>query len=537
MFSQSDYAELLWSEYRKEIESNVDFSNERLLTRDLLADTELVKWKLSPERVDEIIFLMTHDHRNQGNELFSSALPSGFTYLGQLLTHDIVKSTNSAGDGRIEGVEQTEVADLDCIYFKDINFKDDESNRVIDNQGKFRKDPTCSSDACFFDLLRDKNRKAIIPDQRNDENKIISQLHRVFQLFHNYLVDQLEGEREEKYELAKTVVTLVYQKSIENEFLKGVIYDPVYKEVVKNKQRYLLDAAIPRDKFKISLEFSHAVFRFGHSMVMNRYYLNGSALSSKSKKISSLLNRRKNEALRDEHFIQWGRFFFSESNIYRHRNHAARIGLRLAENLKENFHSQKFNNQRLDKLHSAELKNIRSSSSHGKRSLAHQRSHLIHADLVESRKVPTGGEIVRALLEKQPEGFSELEFPTLREYQELIHFKISHLGGTTSSLGSIDVINRQEEPSPRNIDFETAPLWLFILSESIAKFNGNSEVEYEKLGPLGSLIVAETVMQSIKCAEISIYSEERDLGELEAEYSAISKSESIMQEIFKRLFY
>jgi len=116
-------------------------------------------------------------------------------------------------------------------------------------------------------------RKARIGDARNDENLIVAQLHVSFLKFHNAVLQWLDDNKPPaggaRFAMAQQLVQWHYQWITVHDFLR-TIADPA---VVDG----LLDGTItpifnpdPDDPV-MPLEFSVAAFRFGHSMVRGRY--------------------------------------------------------------------------------------------------------------------------------------------------------------------------------------------------------------------------------------------------------------------------
>lgn len=118
--------------------------------------------------------------------------------------------------------------------------------------------------------------RAIIGDARNDENLAIAQLHLAFLRFHNRLVDEngLGDTSDEAFEAARRLVRWHYQWLVIHDFLKQVcdpqvvaatLADeaPVYRAFAAHRPA---EGALP-----LPLEFSVAAFRFGHSMVRAGY--------------------------------------------------------------------------------------------------------------------------------------------------------------------------------------------------------------------------------------------------------------------------
>src|SRR5262249_95591 len=77
------------------------------------------------------------------------------------------------------------------------------------------------------DLLRGPNGRALIGDPRNDENRIVAQLHSIFLRFHNKVADHL-GE-EFTFEEVRDQVRWHYQWMLVTDFLPQVINGDTYQ--------------------------------------------------------------------------------------------------------------------------------------------------------------------------------------------------------------------------------------------------------------------------------------------------------------------
>ena len=140
------------------------------------------------------------------------------------------------------------------------------------------EDPTDHSDP--------KRCLAFIGDGRNDENLIVAQLHLAFIRFHNAVVREILASLraplsdDAVFEMARQQVIWVYQWIIVNEFLPAICRRrAVEAALAENAPVYThflaqLDTVDAGDVFPLPLEFSVACYRFGHTMVRDRYDYN-----------------------------------------------------------------------------------------------------------------------------------------------------------------------------------------------------------------------------------------------------------------------
>ena len=114
------------------------------------------------------------------------------------------------------------------------------------------------------DLPRNSDGTALIGDPRNDENIIVSQLHRLFLKFHNKVFDDFTDPSlgiQERFEKAQTEVRWHYQWIVINEFLARTVGAHVIRQALEE-----MPFRFPEDgNAFMQVEFSVAADRFGHS--------------------------------------------------------------------------------------------------------------------------------------------------------------------------------------------------------------------------------------------------------------------------------
>ncbi len=213
-----------------------------------------------------------------------SELPAGYTYFGQFVDHDVTRlarSSTAPEPGPVPTAdlvqEATPALDLDSVYGRGWCERDVELDRKT---GKFTSDAT-DSRGLIYDLPRcrgDSGSLARIPDQRNDENFNLAQLHVFFLNLHNALVDiyrkaQPKGKPLDWFTAARREMVLLYQSVIKYDFLKRVLRPSVYEVLLDPRSPTWLSAT-RGEQARIPIEFSAAAYRFGHAMVRKKYLLN-----------------------------------------------------------------------------------------------------------------------------------------------------------------------------------------------------------------------------------------------------------------------
>jgi hypothetical protein len=126
--------------------------------------------------------------------------------------------------------------------------------------------------------------ETMVADTRNDSHALLSQLTVLFHLLHNVLTAKLEKQHQSKpkgwseqelawrrFVCARTAVTLIYRRIIRCDLMRRLLHPAVYKAY--NDEGYRLERSEGLEE-GIPLEFSHGAFRFGHAMVRDAYRVN-----------------------------------------------------------------------------------------------------------------------------------------------------------------------------------------------------------------------------------------------------------------------
>jgi heme peroxidase len=192
-----------------------------------------------------------------------SVIPSAYTYFGQFVDHDITSEQVIAG---VPLNFRSPSLDLDSVYgpgsVKDEEGKLMKLDRVVSSVLGRVPDKDDEHDLPREDSEDSLGWKAMIGESRNDENLIIAQLHVAFLRAHNNAVTQLGLDFNE----ARTLIRQHYQCIVLNDFLKKIA-DPDIVDKTREKNKFFF----PKDPLCMPMEFSLAAFRFGHSMVRRGY--------------------------------------------------------------------------------------------------------------------------------------------------------------------------------------------------------------------------------------------------------------------------
>src|SRR6266571_7224923 len=146
-------------------------------------------------------------------------IPSGFTYFGQFIDHDITFDPNSKlqrqNDPNALRNFRTPRFDLDSLYADG----PDNNPYLYDKDGVHLL--VGKNAAGEDDLPRNAAdpKRALIGDPRNDENAIVSQLHLAFIKLHNNVVDHLPANTPHLFDEARRIVRWHYQWVVIHDFL------------------------------------------------------------------------------------------------------------------------------------------------------------------------------------------------------------------------------------------------------------------------------------------------------------------------------
>jgi hypothetical protein len=226
------------------------------------------------------------------------AIPAGFTFFGQFVDHDITFDPTSSlerqNDPEAIHNFRTPLLELDSLYGSGPSVQP----YLYDDKDRDKLLIGTDSNGGPNDLPRNRGGVALTGDPRNDENLIVSQLHLAFLKLHNKVVAGIRSGSiptepgEPVFEAAQRVVRWHYQWIVANEFLRKILGDDLWKELIEplrgdrgetpgpgqDPVGNVLDRALLHFRWKeepfIPVEFAVAAYRFGHSQVRARYKIN-----------------------------------------------------------------------------------------------------------------------------------------------------------------------------------------------------------------------------------------------------------------------
>ncbi len=296
-------------------------------------------------------------------------IPAGYTYLLQLIAHDLVHSSVSlagSATGAI-GVANTRLfpLSLETIYgggpdvcpapyeidgaYRDhvgviprTRFRVGQT-RTMDGKFHIRKQDG-SIEACpFRDIaraipagVRDSGltaneqlsktschplrTEALLADNRNDDHALISQMAGLWQTLHNQVIDMIPIDgllatlppAEQAYRrffCARFVVTLIYRAIVVKDVLPLILHPEVLK-LYTGPNPPQLDAKYPGSQDGMPVEFLAGAFRFGHAMVRDAYRVNASEPRETDFALrQSSLRSPSDLPLNENWVVDWSRFF------------------------------------------------------------------------------------------------------------------------------------------------------------------------------------------------------------------------------------
>lgn len=251
-------------------------------------------------------------------------IPSGYTYLAQLVAHDLTFLGSTlppmddigAGQRNLRAI----ALNLDTIYAGGplerpssfcpaanggprvklrlgmIGQPDELPSESWRRVGAFRDLPRTACPATFDACPETSGHltEVLVADPRNDDHLIVAQTAVLFHLLHNEACDRIaanptneapehagEGyqggftaKERDVFTSARRVVAAVYRDILRFDFLKRLLCEPVYTRYMERPDPFLDQS----ESETIPVEFSHAAFRVGHAMVQPAYKIRTDAI-------------------------------------------------------------------------------------------------------------------------------------------------------------------------------------------------------------------------------------------------------------------
>lgn len=412
-------------------------------------------------------------------------IPAGYTYLAQMAAHDLTinsESHISLSTGAGENLRSRPLL-LDTLYGQGPEISGLCYKYGPDSSGvsaHLRLDAVGKADGPSpqrdIGRLRESSGvstvgRPLVADARNDNNAVLSQMVALFSMVHNAAADLSVRQAPDAptfvhYKRARLATTAAYRSIIRNDLLSRLLDPQIYRHYDRsaNPQRFLTTGSAENP---VTREFSQAAYRIGHSMVRPFYRFNS---RGESHGIAEVLTRTSaanpNETPLDRQWIaEWSRYFeVSKGQGFDSLQSSMKIGPGYSSAL--NNHFKRPDDGAFSGLAMRDL----------------QRSAVSQVRKLSSLRT--------AIEESMPSDFPHRAwFSDTRQHTRML---IDWAQQPVPAQGFGGLF---PDAMPRDLLIEFAnnpPLVLFILIEAAqAPWNG------ERLGPLGSVIIAETFFRAL----------------------------------------
>lgn len=210
------------------------------------------------------------------NAAYDSSIPSGFTYLAQLVAHDLASPT--------EGVFQHKLGPLTWENFQNRSRKRAKDNGLslnslfgeLPQRAKLpglHRFATTKGAPVAVDLLRkagaDGKFQPQIADIRNDDTPMLAQLSALFVYYFHTVLGRI-GVGTPARLMARYLTVEMYHRVISTDLLPRICHS----DVIRNFDVVAADDPALWPTKSLPIEVMNAAFRFGHCMVRSEYRLN-----------------------------------------------------------------------------------------------------------------------------------------------------------------------------------------------------------------------------------------------------------------------
>ena len=268
-------------------------------------------------------------------------VPSGYTYLLQLVAHDVVQTSVPFWAAAPLGLASRNLRSspmlLDTLYggapnASTVAYQEDgysPADRTLFRLGRYKSMTTgqaaTAAECPFRDLARinlnvapdqlepanfDDPYVTCIADPRNDDNLVLTQLVALFANVHNAIAGRLEGQRPEAvFGYAQVAMQRIYHAIVSQDLLPRILHPGVLAALsgrAADDQRWLWRTD------RTPLEFTHGAFRVGHAMVRQDYRLNTLSAAPITVRDTLVIGGNRAEMRHPLHqiwLVQWSQFF------------------------------------------------------------------------------------------------------------------------------------------------------------------------------------------------------------------------------------
>jgi hypothetical protein len=430
---------------------------------------------------------MNGNARPLGDSTFENRnIPAGYTYLAQFAAHDLTINSEDRIDllskAKVDNLQARPLI-LDSLY----------ANGPMISSFCYRHAPPQSAESAWLRLetvsgengaspRRDIGRlcegaagsragRPLVADARSDNNAVLSQLVALFSMVHNAAVRVSAANFPDEtpfahYKRARLATTVAYRTILRKDLLKRLLDPEVYHyyDRSRSRRRFLAKGTV---KNPVTREFAHATYRMGHAMVRPFYKFN--EYNNDTHPIDRVLMRTSASEpaatpLDRTWIAEWSRFFdVPNVSTPDKLQHSMKIGPGYGTRL--NAHFKQPDETAGSGLAMLDL--LRSAASGVRKLSSLRRAFALAPDTFPKKTWLTDEKKHRAILEAwatretPPAGYGGL-FPSKIRPELIAEF------------------------------IDNPPLGLFVMIEaSQPPWNG------ERLGPLGSVILAETFFRAL----------------------------------------
>lgn len=361
-----------------------------------------------------------------------------------------------------------------------------------------------------FPIMQGSN-APLIMDARNGENRILSQIQSIIELAHNDCIDRLNAPNGNAlagtlasdltiFDACKRYITWTYQTIVVTDFLSRVLNPKAYARIAYGDEsktfKSPMDAVLPsvatiktvvyscdKNSVRIPIEFAGAAFRLGHSLVRNAYRLHeevldhGQLMTGEVRPIFSNTAEGENygsgleggDPLRRRDIIDWA--FLFDMGGYRATQYARPLDTLIAK-----------------RLYSLPIEALPPDDSAGMR----------RPDSANERNLPRRNFLRASQRTNHLEG--GLGIANGIESAQFV-YKKAMLKDENSAVSAVEQLlaNRISMAGFSPDEFKMrAPLWIWMLAEAEATQRS------EHLGEVGSHLVGEFMLASLRCDESSV---------------------------------
>ncbi|MFI0845906.1 peroxidase family protein [Mesorhizobium sp. IMUNJ 23232] len=210
--------------------------------------------------------------RDTSDAQLDGPIPAGYTYLGQFIAHEITHN-GSEYKKALQNIEQltSPSVNLGSLYGDKLYLGDEDTSYYLEI-GQTKLDDINVELPQFLNDLPRTDGQPKINEKRNDNNLNLAQIHVAMIRFHNAVASRLSQSGEVSAKKIRKTVIQHFQSVVLNDFLRKVVNEYVYSDVIEHGPTFYRPARSPENPYPaMPLEFAMAAFRFGHSMVRSKY--------------------------------------------------------------------------------------------------------------------------------------------------------------------------------------------------------------------------------------------------------------------------